>query len=348
MRWKILLPLALPVLIAPLCVFTVDRTELVYLTQLGRPLATLDGADDADAGLHFKWPWPVQSVQRFDRRLRTFDLPSAELLTRDPKHKTIDRTLSLDAYVCWRIPDRDHVDLFVRSVGTTAGAETLLSQRVSSELGAEIGKMKLEDLISTDASKVDRLRERLRRQLLDGSSDGTPSLRQSALQEYGIEVVDVRLRRANYPSAVREAIFERIRSERGEKAADYQSEGERRAADIKSAGDRRVSELKAEAKAEALRLRGLADAEADHIRNEAHKKDPEFYAFLRKLEEYQRILGDNKSVLLLSTHRELFDVLFHPPAVGKSPEMPVDRPVPPSPPSGASPGTRPLLSPRGK
>jgi membrane protease subunit HflC len=320
MRWKILLVLVL-ILVAvgtAQCAFTVDRTEFVYLTQFGRHLETYDGALDDQAGLHFKWPWPVQSVQRFDRRLQYFDLPGQELLTRDRERQTIDRTLTIDAYVGWRIADAAGVDRFIRSVGTPAGAQAILGQRISSELGAAIGQMKLDDLISTDPEKVDRERERLRRRLLEGTgtAGGVP-LREAAESDYGIEVVDVRLRRSNHPPAVRDAIFERIRSERAKKAADYQSEGERLALDIKSEGERRVSELKSEAEAEALRLRGRADAEADRIRNEAQARDPQFYAFLKKLEEYQRILGDNKSTLLLSTHRELFDVLFHPPTPGK-------------------------------
>src|SRR5437660_8605267 len=79
--------------------FTVDRTEFVYVTQFGRPVVTLDGA--TEAGLHAKWPWPVQAVQRLDHRLQAFDLPGAELLTHDPKGQTIDKTLTVDAYVCW-------------------------------------------------------------------------------------------------------------------------------------------------------------------------------------------------------------------------------------------------------
>src|SRR5271165_4657923 len=78
--------------------FTVDRTEFVYLTQFGRPVATFDGLDEA--GLHFKLPSPIQSVQRIDRRLQYFDLPGTELLTHDPRGKTIDKTLTVDAYVC--------------------------------------------------------------------------------------------------------------------------------------------------------------------------------------------------------------------------------------------------------
>jgi membrane protease subunit HflC len=316
MRWKLLvfLVLAAAVVIAPLCAFTVDRTEFVYLTQFGAPMATYDGAEDAQAGLYFKWPWPIQSVQRLDRRLQYFDLPGAELLTRDPKRNTIDRTLTLDAYVCWRIADAKGVDRFIRSVGTPAGAQAVLGQRIYSELGAAIGQMELDDLISPDPKKVEDARTALRKRLLQGSGTGSPSLESVAESEYGIQVVDIRLRRSNHPPAVREAIFERIRSERKKKAADYESEGERMASDIRSDGASRVAALKAEAEAQSTRLRGQADAEADRVRNEAQSKDPQFYTFLKKLEEYQRILGDNKTTLLLSTHRELFDVLFHPPS----------------------------------
>lgn len=323
MRWKLWLILALiaTILIAPMCAFTVDRTEYVYLTQFGAPLATFDGGDDEQAGLHFKWPWPIQSVQRLDRRLQYFDLPGAELLTRDPKRNTIDRTLTLDAYVCWRIADAKGVDQFIRSVGTPAGAQAILGQRIGSELGAAIGRMELDDLINTDAHKVDAAREQLRKRLLRGDA-GTLSLEQAAEAEYGIEVVDIRLRRSNHPAAVREAIFERIRSERSKKKAEYESEGEQAKQNIESEGKLRVEILKTEAEAKSRTLKSAADVEAERILNEAHKKDPQFFTFLNKLEQYQRILGDNKSTLLLSTHRELFDTLFNPPTPMRAPDGP--------------------------
>ncbi len=303
-------------LVARLSLFSVDRTEFVYLTRFGRPVGTLDGANPSDAGLHVKWPWPVDSVQRLDRRLQYFDLPGAELLTRDAKGNTIDKTLTIDAYVCWRVDDGPGgVDRFIRSVGTPEGARAILAQRINSQLGAAVGRLELDDLVSTEPHKVDAKREELRHQLLDG---GETPLRETARHDYGIEVVDVRIRRTNHPAAVRQAIFDRIVSERNKKVADYRSEGERLAADIKSAGERRVAELKSRAEAESIRLRGQADAEADRIRNEAASRDPQFYAFLRKLEEYQRILGDNKTMLLLSTHRGLFDTLFDPPTPASS------------------------------
>jgi membrane protease subunit HflC len=328
--------------VARLSVFTVDRTEFVYLTQFGRPVATFDGARDDQAGLHFRWPWPVESAQSVDRRLQYFDLPGSELLTRDPKRNTIDKTLTIDAYVCWRLADAEGVDRFIRKMGTIDGANAVLRQRVGSELGAAVGKMELDDLISTEVrqvdgaelSRVDDEREKLRTRLLD---KGAQPLRRTALEEYGIEIVDIRLRRTNHPPAVRQAIFDRIQSEREKKSADYRSEGERRAMDIKSESDRKVSELRAEAEAEALRQRGLADAEADRIRSDAQRLDPQFYAFLKKLEDYQRILGDNKTLLLLSTHREIFDTLFQPPSPG-GPAPPVVRPSTPSGPVGKGDG----------
>ena len=303
-----------------------DRTEFVYLTQFGRRVATYDGGDDAQAGLHFRLPWPVQSVQRLDRRLQVFDLPGAELLTRDAKKNTIDKTLTIDAYVCWRIADADGVDRFIRKVGTVEGARSVLGQRINSELGAVVGKMELDELVSTEPNRVDDKRDELRKRILEG---GEQPLRRSAREEYGIEIVDVRLRRTNHPPAVRQAIFDRIMSEREKKSADYRSQGEQQAADIKSDSDRKVAELRSEAEAEAVRLRGQADADADRIRADAARQDPQFYAFLKKLEDYQRILGDNKSMLLLSTHRELFDTLFNPPNPGApTPPRPVVPTVP--------------------
>ena len=301
-------------LVIPQCIFTVDRAEFVYLTQFGRHLETFDGADSSQAGLHFKLPWPVQTVLRLDRRIQFFDLPSVELLTRDTQRNTIDKTLSLDAYICWRIRDAKGVDTFLRTVNTIEGAKAILAQRINSELGAAIGTMELDDLVSIEDGKVEKQREILRTKLLlePGRANGK-SLQESASADYGIEVVDIRLRRANHPPAVRQAIFDRIISERDKKAAQYQSEGERKAADIRSAGEKKVAQLRASSEAESIRMKGQAEAQSDRLRSQAQSLDPQFYTFLKKLEEYQRILGDNKTVLLLGTHRELFDLLFSPP-----------------------------------
>src|SRR5262245_21950514 len=226
-RWlQLLLIIPVGLLLAFLSLFTVDAPEFVYLTQFGRPVAVYDGGSSDQAGLHWKLPWPVQSVQRLDRRLQTFELPAGEYLTKDPTGETIDRTLTIDATVSWRIAGADGADLFVRTVGSIDGAQRLLAQRITSELGAAVGECEMEDLVSTEARRVSNKRDEIHQRL----ESGLRGLR----GDNGIEVVDVRIRRTSHPAAVRESIFERIRSERAKKAAEYSSEGERLAADIRS------------------------------------------------------------------------------------------------------------------
>jgi membrane protease subunit HflC len=308
--WLVALILAAPLLFR-LALATiwlpVDRTEFAYVTQFGKHVATYDGSRDEEAGLHWRLPWPIQSVQSLDRRLQYFDLPEAELLTHDPRGMTIDRTLTIVAYVCWRISnDNDGVDRFVRRVGEPDKARAILGQRIGSQFGAAIGQMEMDDLINTQAGKVSTSMETLRKRLLH-------EVQERARTDYGIDIVDIRLRRHNYPSAVRPAIFARIKSEREKKAEEYRSEGAQAAANIRSEAERDAKNILTTARAEEQELKSKADAEADKVRNSAHAKDVEFYAFLKKLEEYQRILGDNKTVLLLSSHRDLFDLLFNPP-----------------------------------
>jgi modulator of FtsH protease HflC len=293
--------------------YTVDAAEYAYVTVLGRHVATHDGAAGGDdgAGLHVGWPWPVQTVQRLDRRLQQFDLPALEQLTHDAKGNTIDKRLLIEAYVCWRIADRDAVDVFVQSIGSAERARAILAPRINSKLGAEIGQMKMDDLVNTTvadagATRVDETVEALRSRLLI-------SLREKVRNEYGIELVDVRLRRFNHPASVRDSIFQRIRSERKKKVTEYQSEGERLASNIKSEADEKVRTLLAKARSEEEFLKGQADIEAMQLRNQAHSQDPEFYSFLKRMEKLQSILGDNKTVLLLSTHRPLFELLFKAP-----------------------------------
>jgi membrane protease subunit HflC len=295
-----------------LSVFTVDAADYAYVTVLGEHVATYDGADlTGGAGLHVGWPWPVQAVQRLDRRLQQFDLPATELLTHDPEGKTIDKMLLVEAYVCWKIADRDAVDLFVRRIGTVERANAILEPRIRSELGAAIGQMRMDDLVSTESAAGGRTRVDV---TVDGLHDRLlATLKQPVREEYGIDLVDIRLRRFSHPAQVRDSIFERIRSERNKKVTEYDSEGKRLASDILTKADEASRNMLAKARSEEVQRKGEADAEAMRIRSEAHRQDPEFYAFLKKMEKLQAILGDNKTVLLLSTNRPLFESLFQPP-----------------------------------
>lgn len=294
--------------------FTVDAGEYVYVAVLGRPVATYDGSDPEQAGLHVGWPWPIQSVQRLDRRTQLFDLPTTELLTHDPDGDTIDKTLSVDAYVLWKIADRDAVDRFIKRLGSAERARAILGPRINSQLGAAIGQMRMDDLVSTDAgadgrTRVDASMDRLRAGLLE-------RLRPEVRDEYGIDLVDVRLRRFSHPAEVRASIFERIRSERSGKATKYKAEGELLARNIESKAEADARDLIARARFEEEAIKSQADAEALKIRNQAQSQDPEYYAFLKQMEKLTSILADNRSTLLLSTHRSIFDLLFNPPRPG--------------------------------
>src|SRR5262249_20896268 len=145
MSWKWLLILPVLAWLAGTSLFTVDATEYAYLTQFGRRIEIFDGGNPEQAGLHGKWPWPIQAVQRLARRLQESDLPEAELLTRDPKGNTIDKTLTIDAYVCWRIDGREGADRFVRSVGSIDSGQLILGQRIASELGAAVAELEQDD-----------------------------------------------------------------------------------------------------------------------------------------------------------------------------------------------------------
>src|SRR5262245_8130838 len=312
----------LAILAVRLCVYTVDASEYAYVTVLGKPAGTFDGSDgERGAGLHIGWPWPVQTVQRLDRRLQHFDLPDQEILTHDPDGNTIDKTLSIKAYICWKIADLEAVDLFIKSLGTPERARSILGPRVTSQLGAVITQMAMSDLVSTDAgaiagkTKVDEKMAGLHEKLLAG-------LKGPLRQDYGIELVDIRLQRFNHPSDVREAIYQRIRSEREKKATEHRSEGKRLAQNIESTADEKAREILAKADFDKKKLEGDADAEAMTIRNQAHQQDPEFYTLLAKLNSLQSILVSNKTMLLLSTNRPIFDLLFHPPQPGMNGQTP--------------------------
>jgi modulator of FtsH protease HflC len=287
----------------------VDYAEFAYVTRFGEPVTVYDGA--SDAGLHFKAPWPVDGVVRLDRRLQSFDLPTVESLTRDQANKTVDKTLAVDAFITWRIADGEGADKFVRTLGTPEQVKRVLGPQISGRLGAIISTLPMSDLIAVaDETKIDERTNRLRARLL---GEGEASLKDRVREQYGLEIVDLRLRRFSYPEAVRSSIAERIRSERLRKVSEHETEGRQRAAEILTTAEREAREMESRARAEKQRLEGTADVEADRIRNEAHAQDRAFYEFLQKLKAYQILLSDTRDVLLLSTKHPLFEWLLNPP-----------------------------------
>ncbi len=264
-------------------VLFVDEAEMVIVTQFGRPVATYH-----EAGLQYKLPY--QSVIRIDRRLQIYDPRPSEFLAKEKKN------VDLDVFLCWRVVDPQR---FLETVNDFVGAEARMHDIVWSELAAEVGRNEVEALVSTDP-EVHRLDE------LVGTVAAKCARR--ARSAYGIEIVDVRLKRISYPSQVRESVFKRMRAERARIAGQYRAEGEEKALEIRAEADKTKTTILAEAKREADKIDGEAQAEATRIYTGAHQKDPQFYELLRTLEAYEKFL-DEKTTVLLSADSDLLKFL---------------------------------------
>lgn len=291
--------------------YSVDYAEFVYVTRFGERVAIHDG--ESDAGLKLKAPWPVDSVTRIDRRVQSFDLPAIESLTRDPVNRTVDKTLAVDAFATWKIPDAAAADRFLTVMRTPEQAKKILAPLINGRLAAIISTMPLDELVGVaDLPAVDDRADRIRRRLL-GEPATADDLKKKVLDEYGIQLLDVRIRRFSYPEAVRASIAERIRSERARKVADYDSDGKKRAAAIATDASAAARKIEDDAAARKTVIEGEAKAEAARIRGAAYAQDREFGLFLEKLQAFQAMVADTRDVLLLSTKHPLFDLLRGPP-----------------------------------
>ena len=272
------------VLLAWLTFFSVRETEFALITQFGRPVRTV-----TDAGLHVKWFF--QSSTYFDRRLRVYDPRPSEFLTRDKKN------LVIETYVAWRIRDPKH---FVETVGDPVSAEMRLHDIVWSGLSAVLGTHDLDSIVAPSAASVQA------ESFLDQLTAATGS---SALSQYGIEIVDVRIKRLNLPEQNKQSVYARMRAERERIARQYRAEGEEQALRIRADADRQRDEILSAAYKEAEKTRGEGDAAATRTYSQAYSRNPKFYKLVRTLESYKKIL-DDKTTAILSSDSELLKVLM--------------------------------------
>ena len=264
--------------------FSVRETEFVLVTQFGRPVRTV-----MEAGLHAKWAF--QAATYFDRRLRIYNPRPSEFLTRDKKN------IVVDTYVAWRIQDPDR---FLQTVGDPVAAEMRLHDIVWSGLSAALGTHDLDSLVSTAAPGPET------GQLLDHLSALTG---RAALTQYGITVVDVRIKRLNLPEQNKQSVYARMRAERERIARQYRAEGEEQALSIRADADRQKEEILSAAYKEAEKIRGAGDAQSTRIYGQAHSKNPRFYKLLRTLETYQKVL-DDKTTAILGSDSELLKIFM--------------------------------------
>jgi modulator of FtsH protease HflC len=267
-----------------LTLFSVRETEFALVLQFGKPVRTI-----TLAGLHAKWFF--QSVTFFDRRLRIYDPRPSEFLTRDKKN------LVIESYVAWRIRDPQH---FVETVGDPVSAEMRLHDVVWSGLSAVLGTHDLESIVAPNGDSVQQ------ETFLDQLTASTGTL---ALTQYGIEVVDVRIKRVNLPEQNKQSVYARMRAERERIARQYRAEGEEEALRIRADADRQRDEILATAYKDAEKVRGEGDATSTRIYSEAYSRNPKFYKLIRTLESYKKIL-DDKTTAILSSDSELLKVLM--------------------------------------
>ncbi len=248
--------------------FTVSEIQQGVVTQLGKPVRVVK-----NPGLHFKLPF-LQQVIFFDNRLLDYDSAPTEIVTKDKK------ALVVDNYSRWRIIDPL---LMLQTVRNENGAQARLDDIIYSELRLELG---LHDLIEIVALK----RKEIFRKVTAASNEKA--------KEYGIEILDVRVKRADLPPENERAVYGRMRAERQRIARQYRSEGKEEALKIRSTTDKVKTILLADAYEQEQRLRGKGDAEALGIYAEAFERDEEFYSFIRTLEAYKLSLKENTTVIL--------------------------------------------------
>ncbi len=258
--------------------YTIDETEQAIILEFGKPM----GETISSPGLHFKLPW--QSVIKFENRILEYDVEPQAIITKDKKK------LEVDNYARWRIANPL---LFYRSVRTLNGALSRIGPIVYSELRVELGKHVLSDIVDSNRVKI-----------METVSNET----QIKLAEYGIDIIDVRIKRADLSKENERAVFDRMRAERLRIAKQYRSEGEEKALEIRAETDKEKTIILATAYKESQILRGEGDAKAVEIYAKAFQSDPKFYEFIRTLEAYEKGV-DKKSTLILSTDSDLFRLL---------------------------------------
>ncbi|KAA2214755.1 protease modulator HflC [Teichococcus oryzae] len=268
---------AVALLAAASSLFTVQQTEQVLVTQFGEPVRVIN-----DPGLHAKIPF-IQTVISFDRRLLDYDAPGEEVILSD------QRRLIMDSFTRFRIVDPL---LFFQTVGAQeAGIRGRLSSIVASALRRVLGNEPLLAVLSSDRA---RIMNEIQRQV------------NAEARRFGVEVQDVRVRRADLPEENTQAILRRMQSERERVAREARAEGAEVAARIRAGAERERTVLLAESQAQADTLRGQGDQEAIRIFAEAAQGDRDFWRFYRSMQAYREAFSEGETRLILTPSSEFF------------------------------------------
>ena len=278
-RWILILVLGAALVVGwNLVLYTVPQWEQAMVVQLGEPVRTVQ-----EPGLYFKLPL-VQNVLYFDKRLLAYDAAPKEILTKDKQQLVVDN------FSRWRI--RDPLQ-FYRTVRNEAGAQSRLDDVIYSIVRENLGRHTLREIMNEKRTEV----------MAEVTKESDAKAR-----DYGIEVADVRIKRADLPEKNELNVFNRMRTERERLAKKFRAEGDEEARKIRSESDKEVQILTAEARKQAEITRGQGDAQAVKIFADAYGRDPEFYRLVRTLEAYRNSITDG-TTLILSPNSEFFRYL---------------------------------------
>ena len=280
MKKPLLVIIVLGLIVFFTTVFTVDERQQVVILQFGDPIRTI-----TEPGLHFKLPVPFQNIVRFDDRLLEYDVSPEEVLSKDKK------SLIVDNYVRWKITNPL---VFLQTVQAIPTAITRMDDIIYSELRRELGTHNMTEIIT-------ETREEIMEKVTENSDKAT--------DQYGIEVVDVRIKRVDLPKENEQSIYARMEAERNRQANKFRSEGDEEAQKIRASTEKDKTIILAVAYKEAQEIRGVGEAQALEIYAKTYNKDVDFYEFLRTLETYKKVI-DDKTTLVLPADSKLFKMLY--------------------------------------
>ena len=257
--------------------FTMDERQQGLVLQFGEPKRVIQ-----TSGLHFKLPL-IQNVVRYDVRILEYDLPIEEVIAVDKKRMLID------SFTRFKITDPLE---FYKTVGTESSVRNRLNSNVISSLRRVVGRVTLEELLSEERSNI---MENIKVEVNNEAS------------RFGIEVVDVRIRRADLPEANSQAIYERMISERVREAKEFRAKGSEIAQKIRAEADKERTVILAEATKKSEILRGEGESQSVNIYADAFQQDPEFYSFYRSMQAYGNVLGEDGTTMILSPDSEFLE-----------------------------------------
>ena len=257
--------------------FTMSEREQGLVLQFGEPKRVVKSS-----GLHFKLPL-IQNVVRYDRRILEYDLPVEEVIAVDKKRMLID------SFTRFKITDPLE---FYKTVGNELNVRNRLNSNVISSLRRVVGRVTLDELLSKERTNI---MENIKLEVNNEAS------------RFGIEIVDVRIRRADLPEANSQAIYERMISERVREAKEFRAKGSETAQKIRAEADKDKTVILAEATKKSEILRGQGESSAVDIYANAFEEDPEFYSFYRSMQAYGKVLGEDGTTMILSPDSEFLE-----------------------------------------